>query len=346
MREHVTKDMHLIDELRVAFSLIEIGFGEFQNIDSENDFYYLPFQLVSSGFERLMKCHICLGCQNQNNAYPDNKYLKKCGGKSGHDLSELKENILSDFFTTDNIPALAEDHDFLANDNELQRLMYLLSEFGKYARYYNFDVLTSASKPSIDVASLWADYENSVIQSNPDLLAKVSSLESQDEVFQAINRRIIISFEKFVRAIARQFTIGRLGAKAKQVSSILYPFIMLGDDQLGSIDYRNRTTRRKEEKRRAHKRTIWDKIRRRFSKEYKHLLITRGDYDGKWPFYHDEVVIECRAKHWCIVTIDGKDYALNGAAKSRYKLEDVHEAGVAVLGESVGPFIDAALKLK
>jgi len=46
-----------------------------------------------------------------------------------------------------------------------------------------------------------------------------------------------------------------------------------------------------------------------------------------------------------IVTIENKDYALNGAAKSRYKLEDVHEAGMAILGKSVGPFIDMALKL-
>jgi hypothetical protein len=45
------------------------------------------------------------------------------------------------------------------------------------------------------------------------------------------------------------------------------------------------------------------------------------------------------------VTIDNYDYALNGAAKGRYKIEDVHEAGMAILGKSVGPFIDMALKL-
>ena len=62
-------------------------------------------------------------------------------------------------------------------------------------------------------------------------------------------------------------------------------------------------------------------------------------------FYHSSVIIECREKHWCVVTIEGKDYALNGAAKMRYKLEDVHEAGMAILGRSVGPFIEMALKL-
>ena len=58
MNENVIKDLHLYDELLTSFKLIEIGFGEFQNMDMENDFYHLPFQLLSSGFERLMKCHI------------------------------------------------------------------------------------------------------------------------------------------------------------------------------------------------------------------------------------------------------------------------------------------------
>ena len=58
-----------------------------------------------------------------------------------------------------------------------------------------------------------------------------------------------------------------------------------------------------------------------------------------------EIGLECRKKHWCIVTINGYDYALNGAAKRKYKLEDPHEAGMAILGKSIGDFITMALKL-
>lgn len=39
-------------------------------------------------------------------------------------------------------------------------------------------------------------------------------------------------------------------------------------------------------------------------------------------------------KHWCIVTIDGYDYALNGAAKGRYKLENPHDAEWLYLGKA------------
>ena len=59
----------------------------------------------------------------------------------------------------------------------------------------------------------------------------------------------------------------------------------------------------------------------------------------------EEVIIECRQKHWCILTIDGFDYALNGSAQGRYKLENPHEAGMAILGKSYSDFRDMAFKL-
>lgn len=345
MSKEALKDIYLHDELLTAFRLIEIGFGEFQNLDLANDFYHLPFQLVSSGFERLMKCHICFGYHEKNNSYPDSKYLKRCGGGNGHDLIELKSNILKSYFSTRNIPVLKKDIKLLSNDKELGELLYLLSEFGKYARYYNLDVVTSVAKPSIDVKSLWTNIENSIYTANPELLKKVMSIEFEKEALGSVQRLIIIKLELFVRAICRQFTIGKLGTKALQFSSVLHPFIMLRDKELGNRDYRTKTTRYKEQKRSSHKRNFIDKINRKFNKCYKHKLLNRKEFNGEWPFYHDCVIIECREKHWCVVTIDGNDYALNGSAKSRYKLEDAHEAGMAVLGKSIGPFINMALKL-
>jgi hypothetical protein len=61
MEKDFEKHVALLDELENSIKLINLGFGELQNIDQNNDFYYLPFQLISSGFERFMKCYICLG---------------------------------------------------------------------------------------------------------------------------------------------------------------------------------------------------------------------------------------------------------------------------------------------
>jgi hypothetical protein len=48
---------------------------------------------------------------------------------------------------------------------------------------------------------------------------------------------------------------------------------------------------------------------------------------------------------FCIVNIEGYDFALNGAAASRFGYPGPHDAGIAILGKSVGPFTDIALSL-
>jgi len=65
------KNLCLLNEIELSVKLIQLGLGELQNLNSTNDFYYLPFQLLSNGFERLMKCVICLGHLHINNKYPD-----------------------------------------------------------------------------------------------------------------------------------------------------------------------------------------------------------------------------------------------------------------------------------
>jgi hypothetical protein len=346
MNKNVIKDLHLYDELLTSFKLIEIGFGEFQNIDMVNDFYHLPFQLLSSGFERLMKCHICFGAHEHEGKYPEFLELKRYGGDNGHDLGELKRVILNSYFKINDIPVLQEDHDFLSNNENLDRLLYLLSEFGKFARYYNLDVVTDNKKHSINVKSLWEDYESKILTSDPELMKKFENIELHEEVINTIQRRILITLEKFVRSISRQFTMGKLGKIALQYSSVYHPFILLRDNELGTKNYREKTTRYKSNKREPHKRSIKDELDRKFNENYIHQRIRKEEFDGDWPFYHEEIIIECRDHHWCIVTIDGVDYALNGAAQARYKLESVHDAGMAVLGKSISSFIDMALNLK
>jgi hypothetical protein len=349
MNKDVLKDICLYNELETAIKLIELGFGEFQNL--QNGFYYLPFQLLSSGFERLMKCHICLGHHEQHSKYPDNKYLKGCGGKGGHDLLELKKSILASYFSKHTIPVLQDDFELLTHNTDLEQLLFLLSEFGKYSRYYNLDVVTSAPKPSPDVKRLWEDYETTIVTSNEKMMENFSDSEKLcdpnvwKEAYDYAKRQILVKLERFTRSICRQFTIGRLGKKALQYSSVLNTFIRLKDEELGNRNYRVKITRYQKEDRKVHTRTLFDDIQRKTNSRYRHTVIRKGEFDGDWPFYHDEVTIECREKHWCVVTIEDKDYALNGSAQGRYKLENVHDAGMAILGKSIGPFIQMALQL-
>ena len=336
-----TRNIALIEELETSVRLIKLGFGEYQNLGGANDFYYLPFQLISSGFERLMKCMICLGHIEKNGSFPEPNLFRN---KLKHDLIKLKNHIAENYFQ-ENSKALSEDLVYIKNDKDLETLIGLLSEFGKFARYYNLNVITGEINPGIDIKAAWEEYETKIVLNDKELLQKLMDFETNKEALLKIKRIIIIKLEIFTRALARQFTLGRLGKLAQQHSPIIYDFLMLRDEQIGNTDYRINTTRYEQRERNPHQRTSTDDYERKYKKDYKSKLISRDEFDGDWPFYADKVIIECRQKHWCVVTIDNYDYALNGAAKGRYKIEDAHEAGMAILGKSIGPLIEMALEL-
>lgn len=337
----VIKDFALLDEIEASTKLIKLGLGELQNINASNDFYYLPFQLLSSGFERIMKCYICLAYFDGYGNFPKHEYLKGIG----HNLLDLLKEINDKYYKTDNRPILLEDKIFLTQDMELKELLNILSEFGKMARYYNLDVITGATKISIDPKKEWTVFENRIMKLNPKLYDKIMDWDLSQEVYYFISNYVIVIFEKYLAALSRQFIFGHLGDKGKQFSSTFFDFGMIYEKDLGNTDYRKITTRYKETPKKVHKRTLLDELERKTNPNFKSQKITKLEYGNDWPFYADEVIVECRKKHWCIVTIDGHDYALNGSAKGHYKLENPHDAGVAIVGKSIGEFIKIAFEL-
>jgi hypothetical protein len=124
-----------------------------------------------------------------------------------------------------------------------------------------------------------------------------------------------------------------------------FDFGMLYENDFGKKDYRKQTTRYNETHKKAHKRTVLDEFQRKTNPKYHSKKIHKDEFGEEWPFYAEEVVIERRDKYWCIVTIEGLDFALNGAASRRYKLDFPQQAGMAIIGKSTSKFIDMALEL-
>jgi len=334
------KHFALLEELDTSDKLIKLGFGELQNININNDFYFLPFQLLSQGFERFMKAYICLGHYHKYQKLPNAKYIKGIG----HDLEKLLKEIIENYFIDFERQQFDLDDKFIKTDTDLKELLFILSEFGKLARYHNFDLITDNAKIGIDTKSLWEKFENKILDDKD--FEKLMGFDSDHEVYQKVSNHIIIVFEKFVSALSRQFIFKCLGQLGLQLSATTaFNFGMLYEKDFGKKDYRKQTTKYKETPKKVHKRTILDEIQRNVNPEYKSKKINKSEYNGEWPFYVDEVIIECRQNHWCIVTIDGYDYALNGSASGRYKLEFPNEAGMTVLGKSLSDFLKMAFEL-
>lgn len=221
--------MALQIEIDTSIKLIQLGFTELQKINFSNDFYYLPLQLLSSGFERLMKCIICLGHLEKNGSFPNQTEIKT------HGLIALKNCIISDFFST-KVQATEADFEFINTDEDLQKVLHYLSEFGKQSRYYNLDVITGAN-PSLNVESIWEYFELDILKRNPELFRSHTENSEWDKGYDFICREIITTLERFARALVRQFTLGDLGHEAFTFSGSISPFLLLTDEQLGKTKY-------------------------------------------------------------------------------------------------------------
>ena len=327
----------LFDELRTSRELLKSGFGLLQEIDMGSTFYHLPHQLLASGFERLLKCFIAVVCKGRDGAYPDTQAMKSLG----HNLKSLLETICKDYYGGIQRPLVQEDLEFITTDAVLNDCVGILSLFGKMGRYYNLNVVTGDAHEPIAPKSQWQELERRV--ENP-----IPYLNDQESLYRdyypRVNRRLIGRMERLVRAIAMQFTLGDHadpGGEICRLANVYDEFRNLRDREFGTVDYRRSVEilKRKEDR--------WSK---RSDEEIKAagwptVAVCRAEFDNEWPFRRNSVTVECRDKLFYVVNIDGYDFALNGAARSRYRLPDVHEAGVAELGKSVGSFIKLASEL-
>ena len=324
----------LLDELETSRELLKSGFGHLQEIDMGSTFYHLPHQLLASGFERLMKCYVAVVRKGRDGAYPDRAAMKSLG----HDLESLLDTICTEHYGGTQRPLVRQDLAFVRTDPVLKECVRILSLFGKMGRYYNLDVVAGADHGSMDPRAEWEALESRV----EDPIPYVHDPERlHRDYYPRVNSGLIAKMERLVRAIAMQFTLGGHadpGGELRRLSVVYQEFRNLRDDHFGTVDYRRSVEILKGDA------DQW--VRRSDQKiaasGWPSLAVSKADFGDEWPFRDERVTVECRDGLFCIVNIGGYDFALNGAARSRFRLPFAHDAGVAVLGRSVGPFIEMA----
>ena len=259
----------------------------------------------------------------------------------GHDLESLLETICTKHYGGTQRPLLQQDLTFVRTDPVLNDCVRILSLFGKMGRYYNLDVVAGAGNGPIDPQGEWAALESRVEDSTP-YLGDPERLHR--DYYPRVNRGLIARIERLVRAIAMQFTLGGHadpGGEIRRLSVVYQEFRNLRDDQFGTVDYRRSVEMLMADAdqwiTRSHQEIA--------ASEWPSLVVSQAEFGDEWPFRDGRVTVECRDGLFCIVNVGGYDFALNGAARSRFGLPFAHEAGVAVLGKSVGPFIEMALGL-
>ena len=174
-------------------------------------------------------------------------------------------------------------------------------------------------------------------------LPYVTNVELSEEYYPRVNQKLIARMERLARAVALQFTIGDHPDPERNMimlSSSISEFIHM--KEFGINDYRKSVRILRQQKDNWERRSKFEIL----NSPWPTRVVTRAANDDQWPFRVDQVIVERRGGIFYVVDVEGYAFALNGAARSHYQYPDVHAAGVAILGKSVGPFIDMARELK
>jgi hypothetical protein len=213
------------EEVRTAIRLIDEGLAALQRITGSNDFYHLPMLLLAGGYERLMKCLLCLAHLARRGRFPKFEYIKT----PGHNLPALLSMLVDEVFLpgyANSRVAAQDDLRFLRGDARLGQLIDLVSQFAQSARYHDLDVIVGGpSKDDDPPKRTWDEIEQAVLH---DLgLEKGHEAGKLDEVYRQLIRELVIRFERFTRALCRLFTLADLGPLAGAQTGAIRRFLFL-----------------------------------------------------------------------------------------------------------------------
>jgi hypothetical protein len=226
-------DQELLDSVR----LIRSGFGQLQQLNGANDFYHMPLLTLSSGFERFLKVVLCFRHLEIHGDFPAAKDLPS--GRKGHDLELLLERVLNECFLPEylaSVPVAKIDYEYLKSE-QLRTFIRVLGRFGQAARYHYLDVVLGKTPDTDPPDREWESLESAIFISRPKLLKELVENPGSSNVFAEISTEVVTRLERLARAVARLFTIGKIGEEAIRYTSYISSFLFLDDGDLGKNEY-------------------------------------------------------------------------------------------------------------
>jgi hypothetical protein len=244
--------------LRIKFTLLErtvteainlinwgLNFLNQSNFANYNQFYTLYFLNTSLGFELLMKSMLCY--KNYENKGNFQVNLKD---DYSHKLIKLKNKILENYHglpsgkayrdissesKKEMISKLKKDRNFLSKDKDFKKILKILANYGLGGRYCKLDFITlnncNQMDPELEINRLIIDILDKKDKDLRDRFVKSinedENLSNSTEVWREVIRKYINpKLNYFLEALARQFTYGFLGDKARKchgMNIIAYP---------------------------------------------------------------------------------------------------------------------------
>lgn len=233
LHEDRLKRLYLLQELDLSVATIKSGLAILQRSRPYKTQHFLFLLILSTGFERLMKCLLCLHSLDARGKFLTERELRSLG----HDVVKLRDEVASECFNTESFkrPAVKEDHEFILHDKLLNAVLEALSAFGLQDRYVYMNGINNPDTTGEWLDRRWEQIEGMTMSQDEGLRLV---MENQlDEYKARATRAIMVCLERFLRALARTVTMSGLSRDVQSLGTGVWDFLMKRDEDLGQTEY-------------------------------------------------------------------------------------------------------------
>jgi len=315
----IEKIVAISEEIEASFNFIKEGIRTLDNQNSTISSNHISLQLLSAGFERLVKILLLLKEKHLTGEYPKTEgrtnYFNQFDG--GHGIQKIVENLISyseDVEFMNKIPMVVEDLGYLKNDTRFSTFLEIITDFSKFQRYYYIDTIVNKERQE---NNSFEKFKSLISSYSDDIDVSKTTYEKENKF---VLNSTIITIEKGVRAISRFFTHG-LGDEGKKHYGDFGSFILLRDEDLGKLKYLIPKINPQKNY------SPWKSHDLKYLKikaTSKSKVIKSSEHDS-WPFLVNNVeVINYKNGNYCLVKIGKEIFALSGKAVGKFKLPHYH----------------------
>lgn len=304
----------IIEEVDASFDFISTGLKNLKEQKTSVSNNHVTLQLLSSGFERLVKILLLIKDKHINGTYPEFDIAKKRFSKynGGHGIKSMLDELMvysTSVKLMQDIPMVKEDLIYLQSGIDFNKFIEIVTEFSISQRYFYIDII--ASEKISAKYNPFDSFKQFILNFNRNIDTSKLSYEEEENV--AI-KEATICIEKGARALSRFFTHG-FDSLGRQFYNKFSNLILLKDKDLGTLNYTEKKINPSDNYKPIDKLSfeylpfMGAATKTLFSKDY-----------PDWPFLVDQLKVYYVKPFFYGVMIDGKLFSLTGATATKYKM--------------------------
>ena len=311
---NIFKVNSIVEEIEASFNFINEGIRDLNNKSYAIANNHVALQLLSSGFERLVKILLLLKEKEEKGKYPelpkkDNYFYQY---NNGHGIDKMIDELIIYSETQElmkRIPIVVDDIGYLKSDKKFKEFVNIITDFSIRGRYYYIDRICQANFDETK-QNPFNQFKSFIYSFTEGL--DINNMTYEEETAQ-IKKLSIITIEKGVRALSRFFTHG-LGENGRRYYGDFTKFLFLNDSDFGKLNFLKPKIDIDKSRKPINILSIRFFYILLFSKSKKVYSYKYND----WPFIVKSVRVLKHKNNCTLLAIGLKVYSINGWASTYY----------------------------